>query len=110
MKKQSKQGQNTSLNQKHKEKEKPESEIDTDMFYTKEEIELLDKYHDFTGHKFEDEEIYDVMVKYNNDDALIKDELKEMIKETMRGDEFNWQKIGESKFLYINIIIIFLTK
>ena len=99
MKKQSKQAQNQNLNQKHKEKEKPEPETNTDEFYTNEEMELLDKYHELTEHKFEDEDIYNVMVKFNNDDDLIKNELKEMIKETLRGDEYNWQRIGESKYI-----------
>ena len=57
------------------------------------------KYHELTEHKFEDEDIYNVMVRFNNDDDLIKNELKEMIKETLRGDEYNWQRIGESKYI-----------
>ena len=63
--------------QKEKPKEKkeliPEEEYD---FYTPEEIALLDKFHEFSNHKFIDEEIYDIMQKFNNDEELIKNELK----------------------------------
>lgn len=92
MKKNSK-GNKTQKETKPKEKE---VEKDSEEYYTKEEIELLDKYHDLTEHKFEDEEIYDIMQKCHNNDDLIKEELNEMIKQTLRGDEFLWQEVGKS--------------
>lgn len=105
MKKQQKKDQPSTKNHKHKEaekqKEKSDQETDADLYYTKEEMALLDKYHDYTQHLFEDEEIYDVMLKYHNDEDLIINELNEMVKETKRGDEYKWQKIGESKFFFI---------
>ena len=66
-------------------------------FYTPEEIALLDKFHEFSNHKFIDEEIYDIMQKFNNDEELIKNELKERLKDFLKGDEFDWVEIGESE-------------
>ena len=65
-------------------------------YYTKDEIKLLDKYHDFSGHKFDDEEIYEVIIRFNYDDELIKNEIKEMLKDLERGEEYNWTEIGKS--------------
>ena len=78
-----------------KEKKAPEPESEED-YYTPEEIILLDKFHEFSGHKFEDDEIYEVMLKFNNDEELIKNELKEMLKVLKRGDEYSWTEIGKS--------------
>ena len=80
----------------NKNEKKPKEEDEEEEFYTPEEIILLDKYHDFTSHQFEDFEIYDIMLKYNNNEELIKNELKEMLKEMKRGDEYNWTEIGKS--------------
>ena len=49
------------------------------------------------NHKFIDEEIYDIMQKFNNDEELIKNELKERLKDFLKGDEFDWVEIGESE-------------
>lgn len=65
--------------------------------YTQEEIKLLDKYHEFTNNQFEDDEIYDVMMKFNSDDQLIKNELKQMLKDFSKGDEYKWTEIGKSE-------------
>ena len=65
--------------------------------YTPEEIKLLDEYHEFTDHKFEDDEIYDVMQKFNSDDRLVKNELKQMLKEFSKGVEYHWTEIGKSE-------------
>ena len=67
-----------------------------EQYYTKEEIKLLDKYHDFSGHKFDDDEIYEVIIRFNYDDELIKNEIKEMLKDLERGEEYNWTEIGKS--------------
>ena len=104
-------------NQKSDKKEKPkdkkkeiiEEEFD---FYTPEEIALLDKFHEFSNKQFEDDEIYNVMQKFNNDEELIKKELKEMLKVLSKGEEYNWTEIGKSEFIYfyyiINIKIFYL--
>ena len=40
-------------------------------------------------------EIYDVMVKFHNDEEMIKNELKQMMKDFSKGDEYNWTEIGK---------------
>ena len=77
-----------------KEKEKQENN-NADQFYTKEEIELLDYFHDETNHKFEDEEVYDLMEKYKNDKELILQELNELLKQRKRGGDYDWQEVGK---------------
>ena len=88
---------NAKDNPKENKKDKKEKVVDEEEdFYTPEEIVLLDKFHDFTSHKFEDDEIYEVMLKFNNNEELIQNELNEMLKEIKRGDEYNWTEIGKS--------------
>ena len=88
---------NVKDNPKENKKDKKEKVVDEEEdFYTPEEIVLLDKFHDFTSHKFEDDEIYEVMLKFNNNEELIQNELNEMLKEIKRGDEYNWTEIGKS--------------
>ena len=81
-------------------KKEPKKENRDDLSeeeYTAEEIKLLDKFHEFTDNKFEDDEIYDVMVKFHSDEELVKNELKQMLKDFAKGDEFNWTEIGKSE-------------
>ncbi len=95
--------------QKEKEKEKDkkketkkkvEEESDSEEYYTEEEIRMLDKFHGLSENKFTDDEIYDVMVRFNNDEELIKNEINEMLKQLKRGDEFDWTEIGKSNSIY----------
>ena len=72
---------------------KPKETKDTDEFYTKEEIKRLDKFQAQTENKFDDTEIYELMLKYKNDDDAILKELKDRLNE-MRG-EGEWQDIGK---------------
>ena len=90
-------------NPKDKKVQPEEEEYD---YFTPEEIALLDKFHEFSEKKFSDDEIYEVMLKFNNDEELIKNELKEMLKILSKGDEFNWTETGKSKkiFFYINYL------
>ena len=83
---------------KEKKEQIPEEDFD---YYTPEEIELLDKYHLFSGNKFVDEEIYDIIMKCNKDEKMIKEELKQRLKEFERGDEYNWTEIGESEYIFL---------
>ncbi len=86
--------ENTKENKKEK-KENPKE--DSEDYYTKEEIERLDKFHKLTDNKFLDEEIYDLMLKYKDDEDTILNELKEELKQRKRGNEFEWNEIGKSK-------------
>ena len=84
-----------------KKEQPPEEEFD---YYTKEEIDLLDKLHEFSGYKFDDDEVYEVMLKFNFDEELIKNELIEMLKILSKGEEFNWTEIGKSEYIYFYFI------
>ena len=83
--------------EKPKEKPKEKKEESGDEYYTPEEIERLDKFHKLTDNKFLDEEIYDLMLKYKDDEDTILNELKEELKQRKRGNEFEWNEIGKSK-------------
>jgi len=74
-------------------------------FYTDEEIKKLDEFHEQTEHKFEDDEIYELMLKYKGDDEAILNDLKEQLKQRKRGEQFDWQAIGKGKK---NILINYL--
>ena len=82
--------------EKPKENPKEKKEESNEEFYTPEEIERLDKFHEETEHFFEDDEIYDLMEKYKNDDDAILNELKEQLKQRKRGTEFEWNEVGKS--------------
>ena len=62
----------------------------------KQEMERLDKFHAETNERFTDEEVYELMEKYKNDDEAILNELKDQLKEIERGAEYDWQEIGKS--------------
>ncbi len=80
-----------------------QSDSDTEE-YTQEEIEKLDYYHDLTNHVLDDDDIYDLMCKYGDDEIKIKEELKELTKEANKGEEYQWHVVGKSKNkYYINI-------
>jgi hypothetical protein len=93
-----KENKKNTKDEKQAKKEESDSE---ESYFTPEEIALLDKYHDLSGHKFEDQEIYEIMLKHKNNDDLVKNELNEMLKELKRGDEYGWTEIGKSKYIYI---------
>ena len=83
--------------QKTKPKETKENTGPSIEYYTEEEIKKLDEFHGQTEHKFLDEEIYELMQKYKNDDEAILNELKEQLKERKRGEQFDWKPVGKSK-------------
>lgn len=74
-----------------------EKEENNDDFYTKEEIKELDKYHEFTGHKFEDEEIYEIMGKYKNDEKLVLEELNNILNDREKRGESDWGEVKKGK-------------
>jgi DNA-binding transcriptional MerR regulator len=79
-------------------KAKPKETKETnDDYYTEEEMKTLDKYHAKTNHKFDDEEIYELMQKYKDNEEAILNELNEELKEReKRGDEYEWHDVGKS--------------
>ena len=66
-------------------------------YYTDEEEKLLDKYLKLTNNKISEEEIYEVMQRYHNDDIEVTDQLNYMVKLLGKGEEYGWQEIGKSK-------------
>ena len=80
-----------------KAKEKPSE----DNYYTKEEEKRLDKFHELTERKFDDEEIYSLRMKYKDDDDAILNDLKEQLKEEKRG-EGAWEEVGKSNYIFFN--------
>ena len=81
---------------KMKQKDKKEEKQEDNDVYTKEEIKRLDHFHEQTEHKFEDDEVYELMLKYKDDDEAILNELKDQLKERKRGQEYDWQAVGKS--------------
>ncbi len=77
----------------------PNDNIDVEE-YTQEEIEALDFYQEFSKNIFEDEEIYELMQRFNNDENKIKEELEEMIKIANKGEEYKWHEVGKSKIIF----------
>jgi hypothetical protein len=66
--------------------------------YTERELEYIDRYKEITGNEMEDEEIYDIILKYNFDDSRIKREIEEQMKLIWKkGEEYGWTKIENGK-------------
>ena len=61
--------------------------------YTTEELQLLDKFQEYSGNIFDDQEIYDVIVNCKFEEEKIKDEMDLMIKDAQRGEEYKWHTI-----------------
>ena len=83
-------------NKKPQEKPKPKEPEPESEYYTNEEIEKLDSLHEQTENKFTDDEIYELMLKYKNNDEEILKELQEQLKERKRGEEYEWREVVKS--------------
>ena len=83
------------------EQEDSSSEIEE---YTEKEIEALDKYQNYSDNNFLDEELYDLIIKYNYDDQKIKAELDQMIKDLQKGDDYGWHEISKSKIFFYYLL------
>ena len=98
----SQEAQKKDLKEKPNQKKEQNLEEETE-YYTKEELDLIDHFHELTGKKFEDDEIYDLMVRFKNDEDMITNELKEMLKVLSKGDEYNWTEIGKGEYIFLLI-------
>ena len=87
--------------EKTKQKESPPDDV-----YTPEEIKKLDEIHELTEKKFTDDEVYELMLKYKNNNEEILKELQEQLKERKRGEEYEWREVGKSNLTIFNFIII----
>ena len=81
---------------KPKEEKKEKEPEPQDNVYTKEEIKRLDEFHAQTENKFDDDEVYELMLKYKDNDEEILRELQEQLKERKRGEEYEWREVGKS--------------
>lgn len=81
--------------------------------YTEKELKYLDRYKEITGDAMDDDELYDIIIKYNFDDNKIRKEVEEHMKLVKKkGEEYGWTKIekGKSKILTINDDYYFFLK
>ena len=78
--------------------------------YTKEELEALDYYQKYSGKIFDDDEIYQLMVRFENNETKIKEELDEMKKIASKGEEYQWNEVGKSKLIYLILFNFFRKK
>jgi hypothetical protein len=66
--------------------------------YTQQEIQYLDRYKEYSNNHFDDEELYDIITKYNFDDERIERELSDMLKLiNKKGDEYGWKVVEKGK-------------
>ena len=87
----------TQTKTKPKEEEKKEKEPEPESnVCTPEEVKRLDEFHAQTENKFDDDEIYELMLKYKDNDEEILRELQEQLKERKRGEEYEWREVGKS--------------
>jgi len=81
--------------------------------YTPKEIEYIDKYKAMALNRMTDEEIYDIIMKYNFNDEKIEREIKDYTKLILnKGDDYSWSIIDEGKsndyfIFFFNYIFLF---
>ena len=71
--------------------------------YTEKELKYIDKYKPMSMNRMSDEEVYDIIVKYDFNDEKIEGEMKEFKKLiNHKGDDYTWNIIdkGNSKFYF----------
>ena len=86
---------------------KTKEKQDNVEYFTREEVERIDKFQAETGKKFDDDEIYELMLKYKDDDDAILNDLKEQLKERNRGEEYEWKEIGKGNYIFYLIFDFF---
>jgi hypothetical protein len=66
--------------------------------YTDKEIKYLDRYKQYTNDQLEDEELYEIIIKHDFQDAKIMKELDDYMKlVSKKGEEFGWQEVVKGK-------------
>jgi endonuclease IV len=66
--------------------------------FTEMELEYLDRYTNITEGSLNDDELYEIFLKYNFDDHKINKEITEYMKLVKkRGDDYIWTKIENGK-------------
>lgn len=84
--------------QKSKPNQPTKAKDDSVEEYTTKELEFIDKYHAISDNNFEDEDLYDLIIKYNYDNEKIMKDLNQMMRDIKLGDEFKWHEQGKSKY------------
>merc|ERR1712160_208330 len=73
--------------------------------YTDKELKYIDKYKPMTMNRMSDEEVYDIIVKFDFNDEKIESELKEFkLLINHKGDDYGWNVIdkGNKKKIFLN--------
>lgn len=71
--------------------------------YTPKELEYIDKYKAMALNRMTDEEIYDLLIKYNYDQEKIERDIKEYTKLILnKGDDYSWAVIDDKKSNFFN--------
>ena len=71
--------------------------------YTQKELNYIDKYKSMSMNRMSDEEVYDIIVKFDFNDEKIEYEIKEMkFLINQKGDDYGWNVIdkGNSNFYF----------
>jgi len=72
--------------------------------YTPKEIQYIDKYKALALNRMTDDEVYDIIVKFDFNDEKIEREIKEYTKLILnKGDAYSWSIIDTGKSSFISI-------
>jgi hypothetical protein len=66
--------------------------------YTEKEIEYLDRYKEYSKGHFDDDELYEIITKFNFDNQRIERELDAQLKLIeKKGDDYGWKVVEKGK-------------
>jgi hypothetical protein len=69
--------------------------------YTPNELEYIDKYKSMAHNRLTDDEVYDLICKFNFIDEKIEREIKEFTRLTLnKGDDYSWSIIDSGKSIF----------
>lgn len=70
--------------------------------YTPKELAYIDKYKAMALNRLTDDEVYDIICKYNFNNEKIGNEINEFTKLVLnKGDDYSWTIIDAGKSIYI---------
>ena len=82
--------------QKPKKNKKPKHKepVEEPSVYSEKEIEYIDKYLPKVKNAMDENELYDLIIKFNFDDRKIEDEINHRLKLIeVKGEEFGWTEV-----------------
>jgi len=69
--------------------------------YTPEELKYIDKYKSMALNRLTDDEVYDLISKFNFNDEKIEREIKEFARLILiKGDDYSWSIIDSGKSIF----------